>query len=421
MWATMKKYEFQLPVGGIDVPPDSVASPHAKIRSRQSDDAHVVQIKESLIHYGLQRHLFKIQAVIQDNHLRQLAEAEKLTIPVLMNRIAEDAVILYIVCGDHRQLALKAAAVECPRNINFKKIPISKLFIFPKNSPFDNIIRAYGDVDNRISSIHKEVATADLLDLIRANLNDMIEADRTKPREKCIASLKVTWAEMLQRDKRGSRTNLGMYVDMACRPDEQYELLSKIMRGGIKTSSGKTSSAVRQTAWFCQSITNISADVILEFLKDVAEGNSTTAQFTVECRKHRARMEVEERIIETLNAASGSSPRDMCLSIAKCKSRYMGFDNEFTETFWNFCMEPNQVWKSGSSGIEINSRIAKEILYKCQRLVARDMACNVAVSSLLFFIDLFYICLPSHTHTLALSFGFLIFFLSKYPTASSLS
>lgn len=384
MWATMSAIEFELPPAGLLVPHEFVVSPSDELRSRSCSKEHVDDIVESLMHFGLQPTTYQLHAVVVDNYLRDLFVANRLTLNHLLQRLQTGECKLQIIVGDHRQQALKIATTLAPNNVSFQKTPIGKVFIIPKYSPFVSTIRMYGDSDNRITSLHKATSSHDLIDLMRKGYLELVEGkQKMDPRAAC-TSIRAQWRLMLASQGRGSRSNVSMYSEIAFRPKEQYELLYKIMAGGIMTATGKRTNPVRQAAWFTQGIPTMQDDVITAFLAEVASGDASTKDFTNNCRKYRSKVMVEERIIDTIHAQSGRPFKDMLLTIAAIRKHYPRYDTEFGESFWNHVRQPGWVWRNNVASIEISTDAAQEIVSKCRMVVNSALAKVQPVSSFLF-------------------------------------
>lgn len=385
MWTTMRSIEMELPAAGLLVPHDFVVPPSEDLRSRQCTLSHVDTLTTSILQVGLKSDC-RLQAVVVDNHLRELFTQGRLTVQSLLQRLQDGHCKLQIIVGDHRQRAIKAASRIATRNLTLKNIPISKVFVLPKYSPFMNVVRMYGDADNRIAQLQRPTTTHDLIDLMRKSYNELITGDNPLDTRSAAAAVRSEWKTMLAGTGRGSRSNVTMYADIALRPKAQYELLYKIMAGGIVTTTGKKTNPVRQAAWFTQGIPNMNDDVITSFLQEVADGEASTKDFTQNCRKYRSKVLVEDRIIEVINTESKVPFAQFSHTIGDIRNKFPRYDIEFGESFWSQVAEPGWVWKAGQVAVEITDACALEVVAKAKVVVHSAQAKTQPVSPLFYFI-----------------------------------
>lgn len=277
----------QMDMGFFRIPTLWPQYPEEEIADRKRDEAHVDDIKKSMMEHGILINSGITILMWQDDLDKANIDLHKDTIDVSKQ---EPPVPMYTIAGDHTCAAAQSLHNFYPANKKWVSLPVS-IVVAPKTDSDITFAKLYGGLDNKIRSTHKKKGAWDyVLDMhemfVRVENSDDSAKDKKDKISKFMDDLKIRSSE--------PENSIGSWKQVAKQTGKLWDNINAIFSGDTKD---KKASIPKNTTHF-NGMSGIPEENLVRWSDRVVEGEWRTKDFSDRCAQFKREKLCQSKMME---------------------------------------------------------------------------------------------------------------------------
>jgi len=283
------------------------SSPESGLAARGPNQTHVLDLAKSYSQFG----------VIMEGDIVILIWAEDLTAAGLQRHdlrllpylhLAEAPVLMSVIVGDHRILALQMLRKAKPNNPDYKFVEVT--LVICSKSPANKLMAlTYGTLDNQVKSIRRKADGWDCICQIHRQYLDLKETYGEDWKSNSTAKeIWKAYKKTIDSTMAGFKeTSRGNFFTIANNYGELWQNISKVFvisREQMSTTKkGKESKVPKKDlgyGWLCH-MSEIPYEVLVSWTAQILSEELTTSQFMKRCKTWKHHVKVQKATVAWYN------------------------------------------------------------------------------------------------------------------------
>ena len=271
-----------------------ISSPEERFRARQPSAGGVERLVESYIKYGtVSEHC---EVVLFWDEEKSLPNHDELQNFMTSSQLVSEAVRrkrgFFAIVGDHSQLAVHRCHRRYMKNSLWQTLEC-KVYVVHDTPEMCASIKSWGIIDNMKGAVRTKMSFQDMVLSLHVDYIGLQDQKELVDFPTILKSLKAARAL----DLAMPTNTFGQYWNLASRTGAVWDAIEKLLTGQVHVQQGKPKFKPLKSPAPLIFMGGIDDDVLTPMLNDVVDGVISLKQFTLDCKKVKARMRIQSEIL----------------------------------------------------------------------------------------------------------------------------